>query len=273
MHQLDDDIRLRPTGNGEYGVDISSRWQVNVGPNGGYIGAIMLAAMKQELGQDAPHTRSITCHFLSPSVPGAAQLAVATDKRGRSLSTLTAQLSQGARTIAIAIATFGTPRDAGEFCDLSPPAAAPPDTIDPEMFMNAGMSTHAPFRDNYDQRLAIGPVPPATAARGHVGGWTRFRDGRPFDDLAMVAIADSWFPSFMAKPMPGPMHAPTIDYAVHILQSLPMAQLTARDFILAEFETHIAAQGYLIEDGRLWSPDGRLMAVSRQLAVLFPHES
>lgn len=273
MFRLDEDIVLEPAGTGAYTVTISGRWQVVVGPNGGYICAILLAGMKRELGDDGPPTRSITCHFLSASVAGEARLEVNVEKRGRSLSTVTSRLVQGDRTIAFAIATFGGPRPSIEFCDMSPPQVAPPETIAKASVMRPGMTHHAPFRDNFEQRLAIGPVPPGTTDQGHVGGWTRFADGRPFDDLAMVAIADSWFPSFAAKPLPAPMHAPTIDYTVHILADLPLARIRTEDFILAEFETRVASAGYLVEDGRIWTADGQLMATSRQLAAVMPRDS
>jgi acyl-CoA thioesterase len=232
----------------------------------------MLSGMKRELGRPALHTRAATFHFLSVSKPGPARLVVTSEKLGRSLSTATARLLQGERSIALAVATFAPPRASAEFCDLAAPSVSPPQAIDEHHVMGPQMAGHAPFRKHYHQRLAIGPTPPATSARGRVGGWTRFADPRPLDDLAMVAIADSWYPSFMARPMPAGLHAPTVDYTVHIVQSLPLAVSAPDDFILVEFETGIAANGYLIEDGRLWSKDGTLMAVSRQMAVLIPRD-
>lgn len=270
MSQFDDDLMLTPARSGIYQVNISDSWQVIIGPNGGYIGALILFGMKRELAGHPAQTRSITCHFLSASTPGPARLAVTVEKLGRSLATATARLTQGERTIAVAIATFGAHRGAVEFCDIKPPSVTPADRIDPARFMQKGMAGHAPFRDNFEQRLAIGPIPPQRSTRGHVGGWVRFRDQRPFDDLAMVAILDSWYPSFMARPTPGPMHAPTVDYTVHMMQSLPVAQSSADDFVLAEFETVVAAEGYAIEDGKIWTTDGMLIARSRQLAMLLP---
>ena len=264
MARFEDDIS--PAGNG-YDVVISDQWNVHLGPNGGYIGAIILAGMKASLGTPPP-TRSITLHFLSASSPGAARLDVTSEKVGRSLSTASARLVQGERTIAIAIATFGLPRDSTEFCDIEAPVVAPPDDAG-LLAMGTATPGHAPFRDHYEQRLAIG-FPPGTSEHGRVGGWTRFRTRRPFDDLAMVAIADSWYPSISARSSVGAMQAPTVDYTVHMLASLPLAQLDRDEFVLTEFETNVAADGYLVEDGRIWAPDGTLMAVSRQLAVLLP---
>lgn len=268
MSRLDRDIALTAHGDGRYEADISADWNVRLGPNGGYIAALMLSGMKRELGEPATHTRALTIHFLSSAKPGAARLTVSPEKLGRTLSSATARLVQAERTVALAVATFGDRRDGATFCDLKAPAVPPPLAIGEDRCMAEHVAGYAPFRAHYEQRLAIGPIPPDTSARGHVGGWTRFADPRPFDDLAMAAIADSWYPSFMARPMPAGLHAPTVDYTVHFAQSLPMETISPDDFILVEFETSFALQGYLVEDGRLWSPDGTLLAVSRQLAVL-----
>lgn len=269
--QFDRDIALTPTGDATYAIDIADTWNVNVGPNGGYIAAIMLNGMKIELGGRGRQTRSVTLHFLSASTPGPASLRVSVEKRGRTLSTATANLIQGDRTIAMAIATFAGTQDSFEFCDMTPPVVRPPHEIDASQHMGPHMPGHVQFRDHYDQRLAIGPIPPATTDEGRVGGWTRFRQHRVFDDLAVVAISDSWYPSIQAKALPRPMHAPTIDHTVHFAHSVPLSSMAFDDFILVEFTTCIAQDGYLIEDGCMWAPDGTLLARSRQLAILMDY--
>ena len=66
------------------------------------------------------------------------------------------------------------------------------------------------------------------------------------------------------------MHAPTVDHTVHFLQSLPMTDLSLDSFLLVEFTTSIANEGYLVENGNIWSQTGILIAQSRQLAVCLP---
>jgi len=271
MTQFDQDIRLISISSGTYQATISDTWKVNVGPNGGYIGAILLNGMLSELGGDQ-QTRSITVHFLSASVPGTALLKVDVEKKGRTLSTLTARLTQQNKTIAIAVATFASSRKAPRFRNFEMPLAPRPDQIPPARRMNPGMPGHAAFRDHYDQRLAIGPVPPNTSTTARVGGWTRFRQARKFDDLAVLAISDSWFPGLLIKELPDPVHAPTVDHTVHFLAPLPRRHMKRDDFLLVEFTTDVAQDGYLVENGRIWAPDGTLLAESRQLAIILPRD-
>jgi acyl-CoA thioesterase len=268
MTQFDRDIAVTKICEEHYSVTISETWNVIIGPNGGYIAAIILNGMKSELGN--VQTRSITFHFLSASIPGDAELFVKVEKKGRSLSTCNARLVQGEKTIAVAIATFATKRSEFGFRDFEAPEVPFPEEIESSKRMNSELVSHAPFRDHYDQRLAIGKIPPEIGENGRVGGWTRFRQQRIFDDLAVVAISDSWFPGLSTRATPEPMHAPTVDHTVHFLQSLPLTDLSLDSFLLVEFTTSIANEGYLVENGNIWSQTGILIAQSRQLAVCLP---
>lgn len=62
----------------------------------------------------------------------------------------------------------------------------------------------------------------------------------------------------------GPNGVPTIDLTVHFRQA-PSRQ---PGWALVRFRTTVAAEGYVEEDGEAWSADGRLLAQSRQLAVV-----
>lgn len=268
--QFDRDIALTHISGDHYQVDISDTWNVTIGPNGGYVAAIILNGMKASLGD--VQTRSVAFHYLSASIPGPADLYVNVEKKGRSLSTCTARLLQGDRTVAMSIATFASAREFYSFRDFDMPEVPDPDDIAPTLRMNSNLVGHVPFRDHFDQRLAIGPIPPATSEEGRVGGWTRFKENRVYDDLAIVAISDSWFPGLNVKDTPVPMHAPTVDHSVHFLTSVPLESIKINDFLLVEFTTHVAQEGYLIENGNIWSANGVLIAQSRQLAIMLPRD-
>ena len=263
MNSFDQDISLTRVSASEFQVQISDAWQVNVGPNGGYIAAILLHATKQRLVDT--QVRSFNCHFLSASVPGPATVSVSLEKSGRTISTVTAKLRQADRTIALAVANFANSRDVFSHTEVNMPVVPAPDTIPKKNRMNPDMSFFSAFRSQYDQRLAIGPLPPAIEKKSRVGGWTRFAEPRPFDDLGLLAISDSWYPSIMSITDEA-IHAPTIDHTVHFLHPLPLVQ--ANGFVLVSFQSEIALDGYLIEDGFIWSESGTLLARSRQLAII-----
>jgi acyl-CoA thioesterase len=58
--------------------------------------------------------------------------------------------------------------------------------------------------------------------------------------------------------------APTIDLTIHFRSPLP----AAGPLLLGRFTNSYVRDGFFEEDGRLWSPDGTLVAQSRQLGLL-----
>jgi hypothetical protein len=63
---------------------------------------------------------------------------------------------------------------------------------------------------------------------------------------------------------------PTVDLTIHFRAGLPMSGLGPDDFVLGHFRTRTVADGFLEEDGELWTAGGGLIAQSRQLAIMLP---
>ena len=78
-----------------------------------------------------------------------------------------------------------------------------------------------------------------------------------------MALTDAWVPAIFSR-VTVPLGVPTIDLTVHFRQAPPRAPGWAQ----VRFRTTMSAEGYLEEDGEVWSADGRLLAQSRQLGVV-----
>jgi hypothetical protein len=85
--------------------------------------------------------------------------------------------------------------------------------------------------------------------------------------VRLVAYSDAWLPSAFPR-LGRVVAAPTLDLTVHIRAPLPPAGMGPEDFVLGVFRTRWATGGLWNEDGELWSPDGVLLAQSRQLALV-----
>ena len=86
---------------------------------------------------------------------------------------------------------------------------------------------------------------------------------RQLDAPAIALLADAWFPApwpRLAELAP----APTIDLTVHFRSPLPLPD----SLLLGRFTTKLVRDGFFEEDGELWTPDGTLVAQSRQLGLL-----
>jgi hypothetical protein len=119
------------------------------------------------------------------------------------------------------------------------------------------------FRDRFEWRPppALRPERWGEGSEAMSGGWQRLADGRELDDLAVPLFMDAFAPAVFSRiPLLGGV--PTVELTVH-WRGRP-----AGGWHYGEFRSHNLTRGYLEEDGLLWGEDGRLVAQSRQLALL-----
>ena len=109
----------------------------------------------------------------------------------------------------------------------------------------------------------FGEPPFSRADRGETGGWLGLREERPVDALAVALLADAWYPAPWPR-LSELAPAPTIDLTVHFRSPLP----AQGPLLLGRFRSRYVRDGFFEEDGELWSPDGTLVAQSRQLGLL-----
>src|SRR6185312_7784902 len=76
-------------------AEVSERWNVIRGPNGGYLAALLLGTMQHRLGDDARRPRVLSAHFPKVPVPGPVEIRTQLTRSGRSMSWLAADLWQG----------------------------------------------------------------------------------------------------------------------------------------------------------------------------------
>jgi len=266
------DTAVVPLGSGRYEARIDPGWWIERGPNGGYVAALILRAVSAEVGEPERRLRSFTVHYLAPPVEGPVEVLVTVERQGRSMTSASARLLQQGKSLAIAVGAFSTARPSIEFCDLVMPDVAPPEELET---LSAGPTpegaprTRPMIHDRYEQRWAIGPLPFSGVSEAISGGWIRLarpelgEEGAEVDEHLLVAMADAWIPPVFGR-ISVPAAVPTIDLTVHLRNPLPPA---FDDWVLVVFRSSVASDGFIEEDGELWSRDGLLLAQSRQLAV------
>ena len=264
MARFRTDTTVEPLGGGRYRARIDDGWWVQAGPNGGYVGAILTRALTDAVDDPERVCRSFTAHYLARPEAGPADVAVTVERTGRSLTSVSARLSQGDRPLAIAVAAFSTTRPGPEFCDL-----VMPDVPSPEEAAGAGPGVDFPsgavpvLMQRYEQRWAVGNRPFSGSDDAVTGGWIRLAEPEQVDAAVVVALTDAWMPALFSR-VSAPYGITTVDLTVH-LRSLPPAGYD--DWCLVVFRSKVAADGFCEEDGEVWTRDGRLVAQSRQLAA------
>lgn len=260
--RFDTDTAASRTAEGRYRARIDSGWWIARGPNGGYVSAILLRALQDHIGDARRAPRSLTVHFLSPPREGPVDVETRVDRSGRSMSSASARMLQDGKPIAQALCALSAPRPGHDLVEMRMPDVPPPDDCEP-------IGRRIPIHERFEIRWAT-ERPFSGAARAVSGGWIRLREPRPADAPLVAAYSDSLPPSLFSvlAEDTATRGAPTVDLTVHFRAALPLPDARGDDWTLAWFHSRYARDGFVEEDGELWSRSGRLLAQSRQLAVL-----
>jgi acyl-CoA thioesterase len=252
-------------------ADIAPGWRAGRGPHGGYLAAMLLRALTAAVEDPTRSPRSLTIHYASSPEPGPARIEVTIEREGRSLSTLSARLTQEGATMALALAAFSVPWEAPEADALPMPEVAPPDLErrdTPRLFKGA-----PEFTKQLVMQARVGAMPFIGADHPmEIGGWIALPQARPLDSLSLVLFADAWFPpSFIA--LSEPAISPTVDLTIHFRQPPPRAEGPLDGMCLSIFNTRLLHEGFFEEDGVIWAPDGSVLLQSRQLGIIMPTDN
>ncbi len=267
---FDAETSIVSDGPGRWRTAISSDWNINTNPNGGYALTPLLRAMSAEAGSGQegghPDPVSLTTHYLRPAL-GEAEAPISTEaiRSGRRTSTVRGEMHQDGKPRLSAIATFADLAADGDSSvlgghrlEIPPPDLAPvSDCIGRDTL---AQGVELPIASRVDVR-----VDPRYAGFGDGNealtvGWIRLLDGRDPDALTLPLFADCFPPSIFA--LAGRIGwVPTIELTVHVRRR------PVPGWIRARFETREAAGSLLVEDGILWDESDRVVARSRQLAM------
>lgn len=203
--------------------------------------------------------RTVQAQLVAPVAPGPLEATLVRLREGRTTLLFDCTLTQAGAVVARILLTFVRLQpDATVVSGPSAPDWPDPDGLLPMPYIE-GMSPA--FTRHVDIRLTEGTFPFMGGNDARFGGYVRFGDARPSPELALAMLDAFWCPtlSILDRPVP----ASTATWTAHLL-----AQPGEGPHRFA-CETVVAAGGFTTEVGRLWRPDGELVAWSEQTAVVF----
>ena len=255
-YQFDADTAVESVGPGRFTGELHLRWTIMGVPNGGYVMALPLNASR--LLSDHPDPLTTTAHFLSPTTPGPVEVSAEVIKAGRTTTTISATLSQDGRQKMTMLTTLGdlAARQGPTHSYLAPPEFAGP-------FETRRSQLIQEFPSNFELRI---PAQVAGGAFGdpsgepEVGGTIAFADGRSPDLLSLPVMADG-FPPVVFN-LGHASWTPTLELTIHFWNHPAAGPVTVW------LHSGVVERGFHDESADLWDSEGRLIARSRQLALI-----
>jgi acyl-CoA thioesterase len=249
---------VKARGDGIWEGLVAEGWDIVGNVNGGYLLAMAARAAGEAAGRPVPVT--VTGHFLAPGKPGPVTVDPTVLKEGRRLSTVTAMIASDRPLVAM-LGTFAGTGDAGasfERVEGTPPDLPPPDEC---IRVEPTETFPPPFVGRIDLRLHPDHREFGSGDSSKVRGWVRLLGGEPIDQVAMLMIADSFPPAVFFSDTPLAW-VPTVELTVHVRER------PVPGWLRCVFVTRFVTSGMLEEDGEMWDESGRLVALSRQLALV-----
>lgn len=251
---------ITSSGPGRWAGQVAPGWDITGAANGGYLMALAARAATAAAGRPDPVT--VTGHFLAPGRPGPIEVATEVVKAGKRFTTVSATVHDAERPLLRVLGSFS---DLEVSSGLERIEAAPPDLPDPEACVpiEPTETFPPPFMGRVDLRLPPDLASNWGAAEGspRVHGWFRLRDAEPIDTLALLVAVDAFPPTIFFTDLPVAW-VPTLELTAHV-RARP-----APGWLRCAFTTRFITGGFLEEDGEIWDSTGRLVAQSRQLALL-----
>lgn len=258
-------------GPNRYGAEVDPGWAVIDGaaPNGGYLMAIAARAMADAAGR--PHPLSVTAHFLAACQPGPVEVTTEVHRRGGRHATVSATLVQAGTTMVTALGVFTDLSAAGgpSHDALPAPPVAPMDQCVATGAVASskprnGRPDPPPIFRRFEHRMdptTLGWADGNPSGAGAMGGYLRLADNEDLDPFGLLVVADCYPPALFNLAGLPVGWAPTIELTVQI-RAVPDP-----GWLSAWFTTSAVTDGYLEEDGQVRDSSGRLVALSRQLAL------
>ncbi|WP_110182002.1 thioesterase family protein [Nocardioides solisilvae] len=259
--EFDAALALTPREGGVYDAVLDHGWHIGGGINGGILLATMAEAIRREL-PTKPDPLVVSAHYLGPSSAGPAEVRTRVVREGGTVGTAEATLVQdGADKIAV-LATYGDlERLDGEVRTSVEPFEIPP----PEECFSADLNPAAspPLMGRFDMLFdpaSVGWALGQPSGSGEIRAWLRLKDGRDPDPLVLLTMVDSLPPVVFDLGYTG--WAPTLELTAHVRARPAPGWLKVR-----AWTTNVAG-GLFEEDCEVWDSSGRLVAQSRQLAMV-----
>ncbi|ESP94468.1 acyl-CoA thioesterase [Pseudoalteromonas luteoviolacea] len=249
-------------------LSVPNTWSQGRTVFGGLSAALMLQQMYLKLDDASRKLLSFNCNFVAPLITETPFTINTTILRhGKNVTQIESRIMQSDTVCLVALACFGTQRQS----KIQVESTQQPRILNQEIVSSQTIKyvegVFPAFIQNIDLNIQAGAMPFSGSDSTEIHGWMKFKQVPKSlsPELSILALADAWPPTLLQlcdKPSP----ASSVSWYVEFLQPLTM---NISDWFGYEAITHQANSGYGIEDAKIFSSSGELVALSRQTVAVF----
>lgn len=245
-------------------VSIDDSWAQGRSIFGGLSAALILAHVKANIDFEDKELRSANINFCAAiEVQTECQLSFTVLSNGKSVMQIQGQLVQ--HGVIRTMATFCFGRQRASTITIDTAKHTPRDQTGISMPFLAGIAPN--FIQHIDLKFSSQHLPFSGLGDGHVHGLMAFKQASAsMNDTAILALIDAWPPAILPM-LKTPAPASTITWNVEFIQ--PSDSLKPDDFLYYDCQVIQAEQGYAHTEGKIYHPNGTLLALSRQLVGVY----
>ncbi|MET0534027.1 MAG: thioesterase family protein [Steroidobacter sp.] len=243
-------------------VTVSDDWLQGRATFGGLVAAVGNEAMRKFVPRERA-LRSLQTTFVGPAGAGTWKLRAQVLRVGKAVTLARCEVIAGDQLVATQIGVYGMDRESAVL--VKPTPTDPPRKVD-EINELRFVPDRAPaFVQHFALRFAEG-AKPFTSTRSPSKVFIKHRDPSPLTESHIVALVDC-IPtpalSMFKAPAPGSSLVWMLEFFEHDLEFAPDA------WWRIDTDIDAATGGYVNQTGLLHDPNGRPVALSRQLFAVF----
>ncbi|MBO3274643.1 acyl-CoA thioesterase [Pseudomonas schmalbachii] len=248
-------------------VVIPSTWSQGRASFGGLVAALAHEAMRARMAEVRP-VRSLAITFVGPveaDVPVAFEVDIL--REGKAVSQVFCRAVQNGEVVTVVQGSFGLPRESAVAVDSEPaPSFKGPEESQELPFVRGAMPE---FLQHFAMCFSVGGLPFTSNKSRQMGGWMGFRHGvgdEQMEAAHLLALVDTWPPAVLPH-LSAPAPGSSLTWTIEFVQ--PMPRLAANDWCRYLATIEHARDGYGHAAAQCWTPDGELLAISRQTVTVF----
>lgn len=250
-----------------YEAQIPTSWMQGRASFGGLVAALGVEAMQQtlqEASQEALPLRALQVLFAGPIGEEPIRIETTKLRQGKNVTSMRADLIQGGNVGCSVMACFGASRVSElSLAAKSMPIVADPESLKPFQYVEGKTPT---FTQHFDMRWAEGDSPFTGCKERTHGIWTSFHEKGPASIAHLIAIADIPPPIGLSM-ITTPTAGSSLTWSLEFLGD--EWQANADDWWYVRTELAQSSQGYGQQTYSIWTPDGKPVALGRQVMTVF----